>query len=944
MRTFWATTALSVLVLLSASLGASAPTDTTVPAAPSKPQYFSLALLDAIEKGDLEAVKRHLAGGADLNARSGSGWTLLHHAACDGQKEIAQYLLDHGADVNAKANDGFTPIHVAAVQGHTETVRLLVERGAADLDAPSSAAANDVERLRQLVKEDPDLLEKTWYTWVWCEEHTLLQHAAHHGGVESIAALAALGADPRMRDSDGFTPLMIAAAAGHTEAVRELLKHDDRIDRANKYGWTPLNLAASRGHEAVVEFLLGRGAEYDIFTAVAQGDLKQVQVLMKADRDLLEKEVGLSTPLLWAADHNRPEMLAWLIDQGANINFHNDCEDSALSNAAWKGHIEIARILLDRGADTEVGAGKDAYGTALHRACWQGNQEMAALLLDHGAKMDSVNNSDDTPLEFAVGEGHLEVARFLLDRGANPNKGNALSSAAREGRIEIARLLLDRGAEVGMAIHRAAEMGYLDLVELLLKYKIDRSLRNDESRTPLHLAAMCRDKERWNHYFKIVDRLLEHGYSLEDVSSGGRRVIHLAGNRAMLEHLLKRGADLNTPSAAGRTILHQYCGGNDVEFIRFLLDHGANPNVADNDGTAPIHRAVTRDSAEAKAIVEMLLQRGATLDVFARAQLGQTEKVLAMLDEKPDLVRSKGEGGQTLLHIAAGRGDLALVQTLVERGADLELKNRWGGWTPLHSAAGAGRTAVVEYLIQQGAKVEVPGIYNQGILFTAAMQGHAEVVRLLLAADADVNATTQWGYFPLAAAVQEGRLEVVRILLDAGADVNRTVKKSGTVLDEALGRGRDEVALLLIERGARVVDTGDTYSPPLHEAAVGNSVQMIHALLKAGVPVNLLNERGDTALDWALSNGKTDAVKALREAGGMQGHELIGPERVAPLIRQLGDDSYQVRETAEAALRDIAPRIAKMLRDALRKTDDPECRVRLRRILASLPADPSGSR
>jgi len=945
MRTFRATTALSVLILLGASLVASAPTDTTAPAAPSKPRYFSKALRDAIEKGDLETVKRYLAGGADINARDDCGWTLLHQAACDGQKEIVQYLLDRGADINAKANDGFTPIHVAAVQGHTETVRLLAGRGAADLDAPSAAAANNVERLRQLVKETPDLLVKTWYTWVWCEEHTLLHHAAYHGSVECIAALVALGADPRAQDSEGCTPLMVAAAAGHADAVRELLKHDDRIDLASAYGWTPLNLAANHGHEAVVEFLLECGAEYDIFTAVARGDSARIETLVREDKTLLEAEVGIETPLVWAAEHNKPEVLKWLLDQGADINFHNDWDGSVLSVAAWSGHTEIVKLLLDAGADTELGAGKDAYGTPLHHACWQGNLELVRLLLDRGAQINSENNGHETPLCFAVREGRIDVVRYLLDRGADPNKSGLVASAALENRIEIAQLLLDRGAEVGMALHYAADRGYLGLVQLLLKYKIDRSLRDDENRTPLHLTVLWfRDEARLDEYCKIVDLLLGYGYSLEDGSSGGRRVIHLAGNRAMLEHLLNRGADINTPSITGRTILHQYCGGNDVGFIRFLLDHGANPNAADKDGTTPIHLALTHDGAEAKTIVEMLLQRGATLDVFAQAQLGQTDKVLAAVKEHPDLLNKPGGiGGQTLLHIAAGRGDLALVQTLVERGADLELKNGWAGWTPLHCAAGAGHARVVAYLIKQGAKVEAPGAYHQGILYTAAMQGHAEVVRLLLAAGADVEATTDWQKFPLIAAAEEGHTEVVKLLLDAGAGINRTAK-GGTVLDAAVEGGHEDVTRLLLERGADLNASRDTYSPPLHDAASRGSVRMIHILLDAGADVNLFNERGDTALDWALSSGKHEAVKALREAGGMQGHELFGPERVAPLIRQLGDDSYKVREAAEAALRGIAPRIAKTLRDALRKTDDPECRVRLRQILASLPPEPSGSR
>lgn len=926
----------------------------------SKPRYFNTTLLHDIEKGNLDAVKRYLAGGADINAFDGNGSTLLHLAAWEGRKELVLYLLGQGADINAEPKDtqdnkrtqdnkdDRTPIHGAAVSGHTEIVRMLVERGAVVRDAPSAVAANNVDRLRQLVKENPQFLEKTWGAWTG--ESTLLHHAAMHGSTECIAALVALGADPKAQDSEGCTPLMMAAAGGHVEAVRELLKHDDRLNHASKYGLTPLVFAASRGQEAVLQLLLERGAEYDIFTAAARGDLARVKELVAKDPALVEKEAGSQTPLAWAATRNRPEVLRFLIDQGSDINHHNNWEGSGLAEAAWLGHMEIARILLERGANPEVGAGDDAYGTPLHRACWQGNIEMVLILLKHGAQIDSVNNTKDTPLCFAIGQGQTAVAKLLLDRGADPNgKGNSPLSAAacEEGRSEIARILLERGAEVGMALHNAANQGDADLVQLLLAHKVDRSLRDDESRTPLHVAVMCSEDDRIQEYFKIVDLLLEHGYSMDDGSSGGGRVIHLAANLPMLEHLLERGADVNTRTTNnGATPLYLACAYKDVDRVRFLLDHGADANASDEDGGTPLHQVIAQADERSKAIVDLLLKHGSAPDIFTHAQLGRTEKVLALLDEKPDLVHAQGPGGQTLLHIAAANGNLDLVKALVMRGADLEAKNSWAAWTPLHSAACEGRADVVKHLIEHGAKVEVPGGYNQGILYTASMQGHTEVVRLLIAAGADINATTVWGYFPLATAAQEGHIEIVKLLLDAGADGNQSVKNSGTVLDAALDRGRDEVAILLIERGARVVDTGDTYSPPLHEAATSNSVKMIRVLLKAGVPVNLLNERDDTALDWALRNGKTDAVKALREAGGMTAHELLGPERVASLVQQLGSRAYRDREAAEEALSSIAPKVARLLREALTKVDadDPERRVRLRRILASLPPDPSGSR
>ena len=68
------------------------------------------ALLKAAERGNIEAVKQHLAAGTDVNAKTGSGRTPLHYAAREGHKEITDLLLANGADVNAKNDEGGTPL------------------------------------------------------------------------------------------------------------------------------------------------------------------------------------------------------------------------------------------------------------------------------------------------------------------------------------------------------------------------------------------------------------------------------------------------------------------------------------------------------------------------------------------------------------------------------------------------------------------------------------------------------------------------------------------------------------------------------------------------------------------------------------------------------------------------------------------------------------------
>jgi len=89
-----------------------------------------LSIHTAAAMGDTEAVKQHLAAGADVNAKGDRGYIPLHMAANGGQKEIAELLIAEGADVNARNANGGIPLHQAAVKGHKEIVELLIAKGA----------------------------------------------------------------------------------------------------------------------------------------------------------------------------------------------------------------------------------------------------------------------------------------------------------------------------------------------------------------------------------------------------------------------------------------------------------------------------------------------------------------------------------------------------------------------------------------------------------------------------------------------------------------------------------------------------------------------------------------------------------------------------------------------------------------------------------------------
>ena len=118
----------------------------------------SVDIHEAAKDGNIKAVKQHLAAGTDVDAKDMNGWTPLHHAALNGQKETAEILIGEGADVNA--GDKITPLHYAAQYGEMEIVELLIDAGA-DVNAKNYERKTPLDRAIQYNQaEIADFLRK----------------------------------------------------------------------------------------------------------------------------------------------------------------------------------------------------------------------------------------------------------------------------------------------------------------------------------------------------------------------------------------------------------------------------------------------------------------------------------------------------------------------------------------------------------------------------------------------------------------------------------------------------------------------------------------------------------------------------------------------------------------------------------------------------------------
>ena len=254
------------------------------------------ALIQAIDGGNIEAVKQHLANGADVNAKDVlMGMTPLHYAARDGQKEIAELLIAKGAGVNAKNKYGWTPLHNAAT-GHKEIVELLIAEGAdvntkIEVGGYKGQTPLDIATLPDNPNKNKiaDLLRK----------HGGKTGAELKGGEPVVEATQS--EPPTAKAPD--IPLWYAAVAGDIDAVKQHLAAGTDVNAKGVIGDTPLHHAASRGRKEIAELLIAKGAAVNAKDEDGETPLDQAQAMIsisppeikaaiKETADLLRKHGG----------------------------------------------------------------------------------------------------------------------------------------------------------------------------------------------------------------------------------------------------------------------------------------------------------------------------------------------------------------------------------------------------------------------------------------------------------------------------------------------------------------------------------------------------------------------------------------------------------------------------------------------------------------------------
>jgi ankyrin repeat protein len=459
------------------------------------------------------------------------------------------------------------------------------------------------------------------------------------GNRKTALAKIRAGADVNEAQPDGTRPIQWAVYHVDYELIEALIAKKAKLNVTNEFGSTPIAEAAKLADAKMVKMLLDGGAEPEganqdgetaLMLAIKTGNLAVVEMLVKAGANVNAVEkFHNQTALMWAAaaPNNAGAIVKLLLSKGANVKpraLYNDWPSqitsepraqyrpvgglNALHYAARDGCYECVDALIAAGSDVNIPTPEGV--NALMLAIDNEHNDVAKLLLDRGANPNVWDWWGRTPLYIAIDRKEANAAP---GRGGTP--ASRPSAAPRVSSMDIINTLLAADVDVNtqLNMHRPSRGGNSG--------RFGDPLLSTGC-TPLLRATMANDMD-------VVKALLAKGASPNINDMGFTPFLIAAGvtpggrgggggsapNTALLDLLVQHGADVNTqvtgtksysmrvsraPSTnEGMTALHAAAQSGRLDMVRYLLDKGANPDILDSNGKKAIDLIASATPARA---------------------------------------------------------------------------------------------------------------------------------------------------------------------------------------------------------------------------------------------------------------------------------------------------------------------------------------------------------
>src|SRR5437867_5318264 len=524
----------------------------------------------------------------------------------------------------------------------------------------------------------------------------------------ALRALLERKADVNATQVDGATALHWAVYHDDREAVDLLINSGAKIDVKNREGITPLYLVSLYGNAPLIDRLIKAGAdpkqrglagETMVMLSARNGNPDAIRSLVVAGADVNAKEpIRGTTALMWAVEQRHPQAVKALLE--ARADFSAKSGPAGLPRNYMAPRLNAARVQAANRVRAEAAKAGRTYEEQL--AFEAANGSIAVRRIGDAGRLPRPEEVPQPPRRPpANSTAEEEDNNDFVYAGLVGSGGGGLTAlvlAAREGDLESAKLLLDAGADV----NQTTEYGW----------------------TPLLTATN-------NRHYRLAEYLIERSADVNKANKGNWTPLYLATDNRNIE-----GGDFPVPKP----------DMDHLEFIKFLLDHGANPSlrVKDNtltrtiftmqwfveDGATPFVRAAQSSDL---ALLKLLLAHGADPliktghgDTALTAVSGmgwvdgvtyehspkenvETVKFLLALGLDPN---AANEDGRTSLMVAAAKGRTEVIQLLVDHGARLDTRDRGSRDTDTLVSKIAGHTwEALDYsegLVRFGVQSAVP--------------------------------------------------------------------------------------------------------------------------------------------------------------------------------------------------------------------------------------------
>lgn len=522
---------------------------------------------------------------------------------------------------------------------------------------------------------------------VWAQSE--VANAAMRGESATVASLVRQGADVNATQGDGSTALQWAAYRSDLELAGMLVDAGADPTIANRDGVTPLWLAATNGDAPMIELLLAGGADANeilplgrrpLMIAARTGNPEAVRVLLDAGADVNASETARgTTALMWAADQGHADVAEVLIAAGADVAAlsapagRNARNNIGKDNDPRQAVIRQVRGIVDAVIEGREGPRSGLPGQ-LEREQVPDQADAAVVAVDEAAPparrpaapqaaaADGGQAQDQQPQEARPGDADFQGFDRQGDDVDRDGGGlTPLVYAARLGSIETAQVLLDAGADVNQVTRygwspllAATQNRNYQMAKFLIENGADVNLANRGGWTPLYLATDNRNIEDGDYPTREPDmddmeyiRLL-----LDSGADPNARMIESSETRTVFTN--------QWLDEEGATAFLRASQSGDIELLRLLLEYGADPFIYTALNVTPLQVAAGIGWVE-----------GVTTE-HSTEQTIETVRLLLELGIDPNI---QAETGRTALHGAGHKGATEVARILVEAGARMDIRD-----------------------------------------------------------------------------------------------------------------------------------------------------------------------------------------------------------------------------------------------------------------------------